>query len=293
MPPVTARAVAAALADHRRRLAGDRGLVDARDALDHVAVAGDQLAAPRRRPRRPCGAPRPGPSRCRPSRAGARSSPCASAQRVGLRLAAALGDRLGEVREEHREPEPGGDRAGEPERQARPGSARSRRAARRAVVRTLPTSTTNITGFLAIGRGASLRTLSSAARGRICAVEERDGACAGTGHGIASGQKSFPFVGEEVLDDRAERERGEEGERADDHDDAHEQHGEERAVGREGAEARGHDLLADHRAGDARAPGRSSGSGRSSMVRPSVVSHHGVLAFRPAKAEPLLPPPLE
>ena len=38
------RAVAARLADHRRRLAGDRRLVDAGDALDDVAVARDHLA---------------------------------------------------------------------------------------------------------------------------------------------------------------------------------------------------------------------------------------------------------
>ena len=37
-------AVAAGLADHRRRLAGDRRLVDRGDALDHGAVAGDRLA---------------------------------------------------------------------------------------------------------------------------------------------------------------------------------------------------------------------------------------------------------
>ena len=37
-------AVAAGLADHRRRLAGDRRLVDARDALDDVAVGRDHLA---------------------------------------------------------------------------------------------------------------------------------------------------------------------------------------------------------------------------------------------------------
>ena len=37
-------AVAARLADHRRRLTGDGRLVDARDALDHVAVAGHDLA---------------------------------------------------------------------------------------------------------------------------------------------------------------------------------------------------------------------------------------------------------
>ena len=35
------------------------------------------------------------------------------AQRVGLRLAAAFGDRFGEVGEQHREPEPGGDLARE------------------------------------------------------------------------------------------------------------------------------------------------------------------------------------
>ena len=37
-------AVAAGLADHGRGLAGDRRLVDRGDALDHRAVAGDQLA---------------------------------------------------------------------------------------------------------------------------------------------------------------------------------------------------------------------------------------------------------
>ena len=44
VPPVTADAVAARLADDRRRLAGDRRLVDRRDAFDDVAVAGDDLA---------------------------------------------------------------------------------------------------------------------------------------------------------------------------------------------------------------------------------------------------------
>ena len=38
------RAVAAALADHRRRFAGDRRLVDRGDALDHLAVGRDQVA---------------------------------------------------------------------------------------------------------------------------------------------------------------------------------------------------------------------------------------------------------
>ena len=42
--PGDSAAVAARLADHRCGLPGDRGLVDRGDALDHRAVAGDQLA---------------------------------------------------------------------------------------------------------------------------------------------------------------------------------------------------------------------------------------------------------
>ena len=68
-------AIAAGLADHRRRLAGDRRLVDGRDALDDLAVGGDHLAGgddddvaahelaaglrrsrPRASPRSPCAA---------------------------------------------------------------------------------------------------------------------------------------------------------------------------------------------------------------------------------------------
>ena len=37
-------AVAAALPDHRRALAGDRALVDAGDAVDDVTVAGNHVA---------------------------------------------------------------------------------------------------------------------------------------------------------------------------------------------------------------------------------------------------------
>ena len=44
MPPVTAERSPPALADDRRRFAGDRGFVHRRDALDHVAVAGDDVA---------------------------------------------------------------------------------------------------------------------------------------------------------------------------------------------------------------------------------------------------------
>ena len=50
------RAVAAALADDRGRLAGDGRLVHRGDALDHLAVAGDRARRPRPPPRRPCAA---------------------------------------------------------------------------------------------------------------------------------------------------------------------------------------------------------------------------------------------
>ena len=113
-------AVAAGLADDRRRLAGDRRLVDGGDALDHGAVAGDQLAGlddddvAAGQLGRGLGAavaqPRGGLLAHR-------------AQRRRLRLAAALGDRLGEVAEEHGQPQP--DRDGEA-RTSRAGRSRRR-----------------------------------------------------------------------------------------------------------------------------------------------------------------------
>src|SRR5262245_15972069 len=54
----------------------------------------------------------------------------------------------------------------------------------------------------------------------------------------------------QVLDDRAEREGREVGQRADDHDRPDQQADPEAAGRREGAEARRHAVLADHRAGD-------------------------------------------
>ena len=51
----------------------------------------------------------------RPSRSRGVGRRARRAQRVRLRLAAALGDRLGEVREQHRQPEPDRDHADEPE----------------------------------------------------------------------------------------------------------------------------------------------------------------------------------
>ena len=70
------------------------------------------------------------------------------AQRVGLRLAAALGDGLREVREQHGEPQPQRDRP----IVNHSGAASRRRATRsrsnKPVVSSEPIATTNITGFL-------------------------------------------------------------------------------------------------------------------------------------------------
>jgi hypothetical protein len=106
---------AARLADHRRALAGDRRLVDGGDAQDDLAVAGNQFAGadhhhvvPPQRARRDVhgGAPVDAVG----DRLGLRP-----AQRVRLRLAAPLGHRLREVREQDGEPQPRSDEPGEEE----------------------------------------------------------------------------------------------------------------------------------------------------------------------------------
>ena len=108
------RAVAAGLADDGRGFAGDRGLVDRGDALDDVAVAGDQVAGLDEHD-----VARPQVERRDASRYAVRLSGSArrfghrlrarAAQRVGLGAPAPLGDRLGEVGEQHGEPQPHGE----------------------------------------------------------------------------------------------------------------------------------------------------------------------------------------
>ena len=104
------RAVAAALANDRRRLAGDGRLVDRGHAFDDLAVAGDELA----------GLDDDAVAGAQGGRAHDLGQPVAqaaraglgahAAQRIRLRLAAPLRHRLGEVGEQHREPEPDRDR---------------------------------------------------------------------------------------------------------------------------------------------------------------------------------------
>ena len=78
------------------------------------------------------------------------------AERRRLRLAPSLGHRLGEVGEEHGEPQPERHLAGEERLPLPPSSS----CTQTMVVSTLPTSTMNITGFLNCTRGSSLMTES-------------------------------------------------------------------------------------------------------------------------------------
>ncbi len=99
--------VAAAFANDRGGLAGDRGLVDRGDTFDHFAVAGNDVAGLdqhhvtafefRRRDQLDAAA---GSDQL------GLGFGAGLAQVVGLRLAASLGHRLGEVGEQHREPQP-------------------------------------------------------------------------------------------------------------------------------------------------------------------------------------------
>ena len=110
-------AVAAGLADHRRRFSRDGGFVDGRGAFDDLAITGnlftglhhDHVAL----------AQEPGVDRFEASAARAALSDELSArgaQRPGLRFPASFRHRLGEVGEEHGEQQPERNLQDEPER---------------------------------------------------------------------------------------------------------------------------------------------------------------------------------
>ncbi len=156
-------AVAAVLAHDRGRLAGDRRLVDGGDARRRcrrrrgsTPPASTTTMSPSRRSaerdldeRRMLGR---GPSVAPSTRRAVVDVLVRVSRRLaGLRLAAALGHRLGEVGEEHRDPQPDRDAHVKPRASSVPPDARGGRGtARRSrwrVVSTAPTSTRNITGL--------------------------------------------------------------------------------------------------------------------------------------------------
>ena len=150
-------AVAAALADDRRRLAGDRRLVDRGDAFDDLAVAGDQLAgldddhvalAQRRRRNRFLAAVRRAGAPWSPCASCAASSACALPRPSATASAKLANSTVNHSQRLHGRGEPGGAASG--------GGAMTGRGASSSVVSTLPTSTTNITGFLATCCGREL-----------------------------------------------------------------------------------------------------------------------------------------
>src|SRR5205814_1305175 len=115
-----ARPVAAALANDRRTFAGDSALIDRRDSLDDFSVARDQFAGADEHDiifaEARCRHEREAGTLARLVKLGGRHITTRLPKRVGLRLAASLGDRFGKVREQDREPKPGGNREDEPER---------------------------------------------------------------------------------------------------------------------------------------------------------------------------------
>ncbi len=102
-------AVAAALADHRSRLAGDGGLVDAGDAVDHVAIARDGVACladdPVPEPQLSGGHERLDTVGAEPAGRGVAPR---GPQGGGLGPTAALRHGLGQVGEHHGQPQPDG-----------------------------------------------------------------------------------------------------------------------------------------------------------------------------------------
>src|SRR5438128_6274894 len=135
----------------------------------------------------------------------------------------------------------------------------------RIVVRTLPTSTTNMTGLRAIWRGSSFTKLSGMARARIARsnidAERRwcvapppiGGGVSGeetTGVELSGDMRPLLELADQVLDDGAERDDREVGEADDDEHHRREQAGEQGRPGRERARRRGDGLLAAERARD-------------------------------------------
>ena len=111
------RPIAPGFADHGRGFAGDRRFVDRGDAFENLAVAGNDLAGLDQNDIVQLEVERVHDLNAavqvvRIGIALGRGVGAGLAQRVRLRLAAPLGDRLGEIGEQHREPQPGGDLPG-------------------------------------------------------------------------------------------------------------------------------------------------------------------------------------
>src|SRR5579871_6647393 len=98
------------------------------------------------------------------------------------------------------------------------------------VVMIAPTSVTNITGFLSMARGCSLRNASPMAGTTIFESNSDGGLC-------VMGSKKFALRRQKMFDDGPESQRRKISERANEQNRADEQDGERDAGNREGADA--------------------------------------------------------
>ncbi len=171
VPPVTRAAVAAALANHGRALAGDRRSRRRRRRRRRCRRRRDDRRPPRRARGRPCrrldatsvgAASRSGLGRGAPASTSRRAcGACPPAPCRGPRPWPRRSWRTSTV-----EPGQGGDGEDEPGR-ASPSRSTGELRANRAVVSALPARTTNITGLRTWWRGSSLRNAATIAGLRI------------------------------------------------------------------------------------------------------------------------------
>src|SRR5215469_11620682 len=135
------------------------------------------------------------------------------------------------------------------------GAVKSRRTNSMVVI-TLPTSTTNITGFLSCTRGSSFLKDSGMAARMILGSQIEMAPLRRVFHCLTSNtsvcislfiSERPPQLHQKVFDDRPQRVGREKGERAHDQDHADQQAHEERAGGGEGPQPGGHDPFPDER----------------------------------------------
>ena len=236
------RAVAAALADHRRGFAGDRGFVDRGDALDHLAVGRDEVAGLDQHDVADLQLRRRAPARSMslgaPSSRLADGLACACARSVvGLRLAAAFGQASAKLANSTVNQSQSDDL----ELEAECRRAGDEVAMKSSVVeqpprprrRTSPGCVTSC-ARVELAEGVADRRHDQDRRARTMATAA-GGACVVDMDAISLESRAGEH--REVLDDRAEREAGKKVQAADDQDHADQQPDEQRAVGREGAGA--------------------------------------------------------
>src|ERR1039458_4603142 len=114
-------------------------------------------------------------------------------------------------------------------------------------VSTAPTSTTNITGFLTMPRGSSLRTESSSAWAMIFVFQRLFFSVMTVRFVLMRyryGLEKLSCLEEQVFQNRSQAQGREEGERAQNQDHADQQRGEQRGIDREGAGRGRHTFLA-------------------------------------------------